>query len=71
MMTFFFKCIISNALIEAECCCFPIYCRCVTKSLFGNYFPKHWYSGETTKLLTGSADNTCRLWDVETGKFNY
>lgn len=23
---------------------------------------------ETTKLLTGSADNTCRLWDVETGK---
>lgn len=23
---------------------------------------------ETTKLLTGAADNTCRLWDVETGK---
>jgi len=23
--------------------------------------------GDTCKLLTGSADNTCRLWDVQTG----
>lgn len=25
------------------------------------------YSGDTTRVLTGSADNTCKLWDTETG----
>lgn len=24
-------------------------------------------AGDTTKVLTGAADNTCKLWDCETG----
>ena len=24
--------------------------------------------GDSTRVLTGSADNTCRLWDCETGR---
>lgn len=27
----------------------------------------HLLSGDTKNVLTGSADNSCRLWDCETG----
>ena len=28
------------------------------------------FKGDTTKVLTGSADNTCKIWDCETGRHN-
>lgn len=28
-------------------------------------------TGDTKHVLTGSADNSCRLWDCETGKFEH
>lgn len=28
-------------------------------------------SGDTKNVLTGSADNSCRLWDCETGTYKY
>uniref|UniRef100_A0A3P8VP74 Serine-threonine kinase receptor-associated protein n=1 Tax=Cynoglossus semilaevis TaxID=244447 RepID=A0A3P8VP74_CYNSE len=31
-------------------------------------FPNWFFSGDTKNVLTGSADNSCRLWDCETGK---
>lgn len=31
----------------------------------------HPVSGDTKNVLTGSADNSCRLWDCETGRYHH
>lgn len=46
--------------------CIVVYLHCVLDNVYQvSFFNTH--SGDTKNVLTGSADNSCRLWDCETG----
>lgn len=55
-------CLVIEAILELGC--LPCYKTC----LFLCWDSLTALSGDTRHVLTGSADNSCRLWDCETGR---